>query len=54
MQVRVCLWRGVGSGCVGIFVHLIKGNTCVVCCVCISSSGAVDDREMCGEWVVAQ
>ena len=39
---------------VWVFVHLIKGNTCVMCCVCISSSDAVGDREMCGEWVGAQ
>ena len=31
-----------------------KETTCVVCCVCISSCGAVGDMEVGGEWVGAQ
>ena len=40
--------------CVGVAMNMIKRTTCVVCCVCISSCGAVGDMEVGGEWVGAQ
>ena len=40
--------------CECLCLYLIKGTSCVVCCVCISSCGAVGDMEVGGEWVGAQ
>ena len=39
-------------GC--LCLYLIKGTTCVVCCVCISPCSAVGDWEVSAEWVGAQ
>ena len=38
----------------GVAMNMIKRTTCVVCCVCISSCGAVGDMEVGGKWVGAQ
>ena len=43
-------------GCLCLCLYLIKGTTCVVCCVCISPCSAVciGDWEVSAEWVGAQ
>ena len=50
--------EGSRDGCMGVCacacIYLIKGTTCVVCCVCISPCSAVGDWEVSAEWVGAQ